>query len=111
MGTNVPRLEGVHHLKLPVSDLGRTEAWYARVLGYQRSTEFVEEGELKGIGMVHPAGGPGIAFRLDPEKARAAAGFDFFSIGVPDQTTLRELAAHLDELGERHGGVHRASHG
>jgi hypothetical protein len=81
------------------------------VLGYQHSTKFVEDGELIGVGMVHPAGGSWLAFRLDPEKAKVAAGFDYFAIGVPDESSLRELAAHFDELGEHHGGVHRASHG
>ncbi len=64
-----------------------------------------------GVGLVHPSGGPGIALRLDPQKAEAAAGFDYFSIGVPSETALRALASRLDTLGERHGGVLRGSHG
>jgi hypothetical protein len=63
------------------------------------------------IGMSHPAGGPSLAFRLDPGRAKAAAGFDYFAIGVPDHNALDALAAHLDTLGEPHGGVHRASSG
>jgi len=105
------RLAGVHHLKLPVRDLARTEAWYEHTLGYRRAAEFVEDGVLMGIAMVHTAGGPELAFRLDPARAEAAAGFDYFSIGVPDQASLDALAARLDGLGERHGGVHRAMRG
>ena len=29
-----------------------------------------------GCGLAHPAGGPDLALRLDPDRARAAAGFD-----------------------------------
>jgi len=105
------RLAGVHHLKLPVRDLARSGAWYERTLGYRRTAEFVEDGALMGIAMVHPDGGPELAFRLDPARAEAAAGFDYFSIGVPDQVTLEALASRLDILGERHGGVHRAMRG
>jgi hypothetical protein len=39
-------------------------------------------------------GGPGLAFRLDPERARRAAGFDYFAVGLPDKdsnTTGRVL--------------------
>ena len=73
--------------------------------------EFVEQGRLMGYGLSHPNGGPPLALRLDPERARAAAGFDYFSIGVPDQETIEQLAARLTGLGERHAGVHWASIG
>jgi len=102
-----PRLAGVHHLKLPVRDLARSEHWYARTLGYRRAAEFWEGDELAGISMVHPDGGPELALRLDPARTEASAGFDYFSIGVPDHAAIEALAAHLDGLGERHGGVHR----
>lgn len=111
MNADVPRLAGVHHLKLPVRDLARSEAWYGKTLGYRRAAEFMEGDTLMGIGMVHPDGGPELAFRLDPERAEAAAGFDYFSIGVPDKTTMEALAAWLDGLGEQHGGVHHAMRG
>lgn len=111
MGTDQVVLAGVHHLKLPVGDLARSEAWYERTLGYRRTAEFRDGELLMGIGMSHPAGGPPIAFRLDSVRAKAAAGFDYFAIGVPDREGLESFAAHLDTLGERHGGVHRASSG
>lgn len=106
-----PQLAGVHHLKLPVSDLERSFAWYQRTLGYERTIEFIEKGTLMGIGMNHPGGGPHLALRLDPDRARAAAGFDYFSIGVPDRASLEDLAERLDTLGERTAGVHFASIG
>jgi catechol 2,3-dioxygenase-like lactoylglutathione lyase family enzyme len=107
MITNVPNLAGAHHLKLPVRDLMRSEAWYGRVLGYRRAAEFRQEGVLMGLGLLHPAGGPEFGLRLDPARAEAAAGFVYFGIGVADEAGLLALAARLDSLGEPHGGVVR----
>ncbi|WP_306357540.1 MULTISPECIES: VOC family protein [unclassified Nocardia] len=107
----VPRLAGVHHLKLPVSDLEISIDWYRTRLGYELDVEFVENGVLAGVGLRHPDGGPPLALRLDPEKAAAAAGFDYFAIGVSDRFRLDELAEHLTALGESHAGVHFATKG
>lgn len=107
----VPKLAGVHHLKLPVRDLQRSREWYGSRLGYETEVEFVEAGTLMGIVMRHPNGGPTLGLRLDPERAEAAAGFDYFCIGVPDRESIQALADRLDVLGETHAGVHWASVG
>ena len=109
--TDVPRLDGVHHLKLPVSDLARSRAWYESRLGYRLHIEFVEDGVLMGAALSHSNGGPELALRLDPVRAAAVAGFDYFSIGVPSEREMNELAVRLTALGEEHGGVHRTSIG
>lgn len=106
-----PALAGVHHVKPPVSDLERSVEWYGSRLGYRPAVEFVEGGTLMGVGMRHPAGGPDFALRLDPARAAAAAGFDYFAIGVADKRALERLAAHLTALGEDHAGVHHATIG
>ena len=109
--SDAPALAGIHHLKLPVTDLERSREWYLRRLGYQVQMEFVEQGRLMGVALTHPNGGPPLGLRLDPERARAAAGFDYFSIGVPDKDAIDRLAAGLTRLGESHAGVHWASIG
>jgi catechol 2,3-dioxygenase-like lactoylglutathione lyase family enzyme len=106
-----PALAGVHHLKLPVTDLARSVGWYRSRLGYGVGIEFVEQGTLMGCVLRHPNGGPELGLRLDPDRARAAAGFDYFSIGVPDKATMDDLAGRLSALGEEHAGVHWASIG
>jgi len=108
---DAPALAGVHHLKLPVSDLARSRQWYRARLGYEVTMEFVEQGRLMGYVLEHPNGGPQLALRLAPVRARAAAGFDYFAIGVPGKTALDELAARLTALGDDHDGVHLASIG
>ena len=109
--SDAPALAGVHHLKLPVTDLDRSLAWYQTRLGYQLQAEFVEDGARMGLALTHPNGGPMLALRLDPERARAIAGFDYFSIGVPDKDAIDSLAARLTALGEEHAGVHFATIG
>jgi catechol 2,3-dioxygenase-like lactoylglutathione lyase family enzyme len=116
LGANVdasdaPSLAGIHHLKLPVTDLARSREWYQSRLGYQVVMEFVEQGRLMGYALFHPNGGPPLALRLDPERARAAAGFDYFSIGAPDKDAIDRLAGRLTALGDQHAGVHQASMG
>jgi catechol 2,3-dioxygenase-like lactoylglutathione lyase family enzyme len=108
---DAPALAGIHHLKLPVTSLDRSRDWYLSRLGYQVQMEFVEQGRLMGYGLSHPNGGPPLALRLDPERARAAAGFDYFAIGVPDKDAIDQLAVRLTGLGEQHTGVHWASIG
>lgn len=106
-----PGLAGVHHLKLSVTDLARSRAWYHSRLGYEVVIEWVEHGQLTGYGMSHPDGGPQLSLRLDPERARAAAGFDYFCLGVPGKATIDQLAGWLADQGEQHAGVRRASTG
>lgn len=48
-----------------------------------------------GYGLSHPNGGPDLGVRLDPARAEAAAGFDYFAIGVPDKAAIEVLAARL----------------
>jgi len=106
-----PHLDGIHHVKLPVRDLAQSRAWYESRLGYRAAIEFVEQGELMGIAMRHPNGGPELGLRLDPARAQAAAGFDYFSIGVPSKEAIEDLATRLTSLGEQHAGVHLATIG
>lgn len=111
LSSEAPKLAGVHHLKLPVRDLERSRDWYETRLGYELAIDFVEEGRTMGLVLRHPNGGPDLGLRLDPARAEAAAGFDFFAIGVPDKETLDALAQRLTDLGENHAGVHFATIG
>ena len=108
--SNVPALAGIHHVKLPVSDLARSLEWYESRLGYTVEHEFVEDGKLMGVAMSHGSGGPSFALRHHPEFA-AAAGFDYFAIGVPTKADVDSLAARLTEFGDHHAGVHETPFG
>ncbi len=107
MGTTAlaPQLAGIHHVKLPVTDIARSLEWYETRLGYTKEMEFVEDGTLMGVVMSHPAGGPSFALRLDAEMAAGSAGFDYFAIAVPTKPDIVELADRLTKMGDEHGGV------
>src|SRR5438094_3645899 len=110
-GADAPILAGIHHLKLPVTDLARSLDWYRSRLGYQLQVEFVEQGTLMGCALTHPAGGPDLALRLDPDRARAAAGLAYLASGVPGKAARDLLAARLVGLGQAHPGRHPATMG
>ncbi len=104
---NTPALDGIHHLKVHVTDVRRSAMWYARTLGYQPLMEFMQASRLVGYGMSHPRGGTLLTLRLDPEQARKTAGWVYFEMGVPDTGALRDLAQRLDDLDIGHGPVVR----
>lgn len=105
--STTPLLDGLHHVKLPVSDIEKSYAWYHEHLGYEAKMKFVESGVLMGIAMGHPNGGPNMALRVDPDRAAMGSGFDYFAIGVPGKDAIDALVAHLDEVGIPHDGIVR----
>ena len=108
---SAPRLDGFHHVKIPVTDIERSLDWYSSRLGFTEGIRFVEDQVLMGVTLEHPDGGPPLALRVDQRASDGIGAFDFFSIGVPDKESIEALAAHLSGLGETHAGVHRATLG
>ncbi len=107
----MPDLSGIHHLKIPVSDVRVSIEWYRRVLGLEVSIEFVEDGELRGVALNAPEGNTPIALRHDPERAAALAGFDLLAIAVPTRDGVRAWVEYLDSIDQRHGGIVTGHHG
>jgi len=101
----MPDLSGFHHVKLPVSDLGRSREWYTSVLGLRVDIEFIEDGQLMGLALEGAAGRLRLALRLDPVRAAALSGFDAFALEVPKREEVDAWRAVLDDLGQPHGGV------
>jgi catechol 2,3-dioxygenase-like lactoylglutathione lyase family enzyme len=101
-------LTGVHHVRLPVTDLARSYAFWRDVLGYQRDFDFAGPEGSRGWALKHPSGGPHIVLWRDPDKARAASGFPWFSIGLPSRRDIESLAQDLDRRGIPHGGIQGA---
>src|SRR3954454_1455952 len=104
-GGAMPDLSGVHHVKLPVSDLDRSREWYTSVLGLRVEIEFVEDGELMGLALGDAAGRLRLALRLDPVRASALSGFDVLALEVPEREDVDAWRDLLDDLGQAHGGV------
>ncbi|HEY7593645.1 MAG TPA: VOC family protein [Actinophytocola sp.] len=98
-------IQGIHHVKLPVSDVDRSRDWYERVFGLELLLEFVEDGVLMGVALADPDHTVAIGLRGDPDRAKALAGFDPLAIGVPSLADLEAWRDHLASLGEKHDGI------
>jgi catechol 2,3-dioxygenase-like lactoylglutathione lyase family enzyme len=94
---------GVHHVRIPVSDLDRAVTFWRDVLGFAFDFEFPER-----AGVAVRSGSASVVLWHDPERARAAAGSVAAGIGVPDRAALERLAAELDDAGVPHGGIQPA---
>jgi catechol 2,3-dioxygenase-like lactoylglutathione lyase family enzyme len=97
---------GLHHVKLPVSDVARSRDWYARAFGFRAELEFREEGMLRGVALRLPDADLVLALREDPQRARALAGFDAVCLAVGTHADLDALLARLDNAGVPHTDPH-----
>ena len=95
-------ITGIHHVKLPVSDVARSRAWYEQVLGFEQSIEFAEDGVVNGVALRRDGCQPQIALRHDPDRARAWSGFDAVALLVPSRDDVQRWSAHLEQLAEPH---------
>jgi catechol 2,3-dioxygenase-like lactoylglutathione lyase family enzyme len=98
-------LSGVHHVKLPVTDLERSRDWYTSVLGLTVDIEFTEDGVVRGLALSDAARSVHLALRHDPARAAAVAGFDLLALAVPTPDAVQDWLRRLDQLGQPHGGV------
>jgi catechol-2,3-dioxygenase len=106
-----PRVTGVRHVKIWVTDLHRSRGWYEQVFGLELSLTFEDEdGVVRGLGFRVPGADFELALRENPTLAAALDDADPFALA----TTREELdawAAHLDGLGIWHSPVVTASRG
>jgi catechol 2,3-dioxygenase-like lactoylglutathione lyase family enzyme len=100
-----PEIGGIHHLKLPVTDLERSTRWYCEVLGGRRLTELDHrrpDGTLFAVILDVPNLGTKLQLRLDPAIADALGEYDFISLAIEDRVAVDRWIEHLDDLGVRH---------
>ncbi len=105
---NRPFLHGIHHLKFPVSDIGRSLAFYERALGARRVAEWDhmhQDGSRYAIILEVPGLGTYLELRLDPKAAGRHCGFDPVTLAVRDRRELQAWAAQLDGAGIEHSPV------
>jgi catechol 2,3-dioxygenase-like lactoylglutathione lyase family enzyme len=102
---------GVHHVKIWVTDLGRSRRFYERVFGLAHRTSFADEdGVVRGMAFALPGTSVQVAIREDAGLAKALAGADPFALATT-RTGLDEWVAHLDALGVPHSPIITASSG
>ena len=109
----MPELAGIHHVKMPVTDLDRSRDWYGRVLGFKVTYEFQDaDGVVRGFaGEVPGLGDSMLCLRVNSQAAQGCQGFDPVSFAVRDRADVEAWAAHLDTLGVPHSPVIEASIG
>jgi catechol 2,3-dioxygenase-like lactoylglutathione lyase family enzyme len=99
----VGAVSGLHHVKLPVSDVSCSVEWYGRAFGFTPAWELREDGELRGAALRHPESVLQLALRRDPERAAALAGFDTLCLAVGTRSDLDAVLEGLDQRGVHHG--------
>lgn len=92
---------GVHHVRVPVSDLARAAEFWRDAFGFEHDFDFPDGA---GVAVRHPRGGPSVVLWADAPLATAARGFVHFGLAVAGVGELDALAAHLDGRGIGHGG-------
>jgi catechol 2,3-dioxygenase-like lactoylglutathione lyase family enzyme len=102
----VGEIMGVHHVKIPVSDLVRSRAWYERVFELEPLTEFRDDhdGVVRGVSY-HAKGELTMALREHPDAAKGIAGFDFFAIMLLGRPDIEAWSRRLDDLGVSHSEI------
>lgn len=100
-------LTRVQHVKIPVSDLAHSLAWYRDLLDLELTHEFTEQGVVRGVSLLHRRGGFSIALR---DRAAIPGqpdlrGFDPFALGVGGRDALDALVTRCRQLGVAHQGV------
>ena len=97
----------IHHLRLTVSDVKRSRAFYTELLGFQPVIEGATD-VLLSNGVV------GLALGPSPDPSRAPAGdrfdearigLDHLSFGVASRDELERARRLLDERGVPHGEI------
>jgi len=99
-----PPLDGIHHVRVPVSDIAVSREWYPDVLGFVPILDYEEEDRVVGVALAHGSGVT-IGIHLDPPRARALAGFCVLALEVPGQEALAAWVDHLDAKAVAHSGV------
>lgn len=97
----------VHHVRLTVTDVARSRAFYTEVLGFQHVMDLPA-----GVFLSNGAVGLGIGPSPDPARApsgdrfdEARVGLDHLSFGVASRDELERARQMLDERGVPHGEI------
>jgi len=109
----IPRLAGIHHVKIPVTELTRSIQWYESVFDLRVVMQFPDAtGELRGVvGEIDGLGPAVLALRLNPAASAGIRGFDPIAFAVDGRDDILAWAAHLDALQIEHSPVFEASEG
>ena len=108
----IPNLHALHHVGLTVSDVERSEPWYANVFGFERVMVEAHHGSGDGYTVVLNRPGTPIFIGLDHHVGGDAStfderrtGLDHLAFGVTHRDELDRWVSHFDALGLAHSGI------
>ena len=108
--TMAAEITGLHHLKIPVSDLACSRTWYENALGLKVVFEFPDEdGVVRGV--AGSIAGISVALRENPGAASGTAGFDPICFSIADRAAAEAWVAHLDAANADHSPIIEATAG
>lgn len=97
--SEVPALNALHHVRLPVSNVLASRDWYVDVFGFQPILVAEEEDAVTGVVLEHPSGVV-LGLHQDPNAAAALRRFVVIGLCVPN---VRVWIEYLDRRGVAHG--------
>jgi len=97
----VPTDVGLHHVRLPVSDVMRSRDWYLGVLGFEPRLFLEEEDHVVGV-VVALRSGLTVGLHYAPAFAAALNGFCSIALSVGAHDDLTHWCTYLDALGVDH---------
>jgi catechol 2,3-dioxygenase-like lactoylglutathione lyase family enzyme len=112
--TKRPAIDGIHHVKLPVSDLAVSLKWWESVFGARRieqADHYTPDGILFAHIMSVPGVGTAVEIRLDPPLAAHMAGFDSVTLAAATKADLDDWVTWFDSIGIENSRVLRAISG
>jgi catechol 2,3-dioxygenase-like lactoylglutathione lyase family enzyme len=104
--TPVGEVLGIHHIKIPVSNLVVSRKWYERLFELEPLMEFRDDddGIVRGV-VYRSMGDLSLSLRENPSAARGMAGFDPFAIMLRGRADIEHWANRLDDLEIPHSPV------
>jgi catechol 2,3-dioxygenase-like lactoylglutathione lyase family enzyme len=100
-GRLLPSITGIHHVRLPVTDVLISRDWYADVLGFEPVLDHEEEDRVVGAVLQHPSGFV-IGLHVQPAQAKMLAGFVVISLCAGSKFELEQCGRRLDEANVEH---------
>ena len=99
--SSTPPIVGVHHIKLPVTNVLESRDWYMAVFGFEPILDFEEEDGVLGIVLEHPCGIT-LGLHLEPQRAAALRRFPAIAFCVGGHEELKSWCAYLDDIDVKH---------
>jgi catechol 2,3-dioxygenase len=111
-GYRLPEDARIGRVRLQVSDVAASVAYYTQVLGFRVLPQSTgpERGQVAAVATLAPEGGPALIElheRRDarPVPRRGRIGLYHFAILLPDRAALGRFVAHLGDVGVRAGSA------